>query len=79
MLEQWQGFWCDSGGIAQRLIQTLTSLELLFEVQTGCFGWKPDHVPKLARRRRPEIEFSALLGELDKFREFLIQRVEVTP
>ena len=79
MFEQGQGFRCDSGGIAQRLIQTQTSLELLFEPQTGCLGRKPDHVSKFVLRWRPEIEFSARLGELDQLREFLIPRVEVTP
>ena len=32
MLEQRQGFRCDSGSITQRLIQALTSLAVFFEV-----------------------------------------------
>ena len=49
MLEQRQGFRGDSGSIAQRLIQALASLALLFKAQTGCLGREPDHVSKLVR------------------------------
>jgi hypothetical protein len=38
MLEQRQGFRCGRGSITERLIQALTRLRFLLEVQAGCCG-----------------------------------------